>query len=418
MSLMQRIKQPLGTGAPDGIATAADMARINQHCNPPLSAEDVFVFPCVMASRQLRRDRNWSFGDSSLKQFAKDADAGVPYLLSHEDSHAIGGYTYAGYWDAQTGQARAAVFLKRGAKMDGGAWSDVEWTTDDEIGAIQSGLRRSVSVGPTGGSAVLTCNICNQPYYGGDCPHFFGEVYDNVVCTGVYEGCGLAELSGVYAGAIPDALIGASLEQMQKKLAASLNSPNDNAPKRAQKERSMSDQTNPAPTRMTLGARLAAMTGWNKLAASVLGAKDDTPEGIADGIKAGVSAQVEEQVQSQLAAHPLLSACTAAGITTPEQLSASLALAAAGRKYEAQINEALKAAAIRAHGEKSPEKLAAANVLPLDDKEATIAAWNELADAKLRVGEARTSNPTNTDESAKIAADHARLAPKSTKEDK
>lgn len=415
MSLIQRIKQPLGAGVPDGVATAADMARINIHANPPLQPEDVFVFPCVMASRAMRRDRNWSFGDTSLKQFAEDADAGVPYLLSHEDSHAIGGYTYAGYFDTQTGQARAAVYLVRGKKMDGGGYSEVEWTTDDEIAAIQAGLRRSVSVGPTAGSAVLYCNICKAPYYGGDCPHWIGDDYNGVVCSGMYEGCGLAELSGVYSGAIPDALIGASMESMQKKLAASVNSSpylNKNAPL-AQKEQRMSDlQT--APTRLTLGARLS---GWgSKIAASVLGAKDDTPEGISEGIKAGVTAEVEAQVAAQVATHPLLTALAGAGITTPEQLSASLSLVEAGRKYETQINDALKAAAVRAHGENSPVKLAAANVLSLEDKEATISAWNELADAKLGVGEARSSRPADTDEKAKIAADYARLAPK--KEDK
>lgn len=144
---------------------------------------------------------------STLANFAADAKAGISFLNSHKTRELPFGRSLDGQvMDSGDKQwVLADFFTLHGLNLNG-------VTTDDFIASIRGGIVSDVSVGFYGGTE--TCDICQRSFW--ECPHIPGFTYetkgaDNVVrqqlATFAIGDAHLAETSGVYDGATPDATI-------------------------------------------------------------------------------------------------------------------------------------------------------------------------------------------------------------------
>ena len=175
--------------------------------------EDAFFFEAEISSTVL--DAYYThMGDSTLRNFARDADNGVALLDSH-DGYKLGvGYSLSGRYEEEDSAGRVIVsfFIVPGLRF-GGNHSFA--SSDDYIRAIRSGVVRDVSVGFHGGRWV--CDLCKQPYFGqgSTCNHVAGWEYElerdgrlkRERCTVAILDANLSEVSLVYDGATPGAMI-------------------------------------------------------------------------------------------------------------------------------------------------------------------------------------------------------------------
>lgn len=144
--------------------------------------------------------------DSTLNNFAADAQAGVSFLNSHRHDELPIGRSLTGRMisNGSMNSVLADFFTLPGLKLN-------ELSTDEFIAGVRSGIINDVSVGFYGGK--YWCDICKQDYRSWDCPHVAGMKYDvqgsetGVIATVGVDGAHLAEVSAVYDGATPDATI-------------------------------------------------------------------------------------------------------------------------------------------------------------------------------------------------------------------
>lgn len=160
---------------------------------------------------------------SSLKNYAKDADRGVAILPGHDHSTLPYGYSLRGQFfkpndgDAESARVVAHSYTVRGLVLAGVA-------TNDVIDGMRAGLIRDVSIGFHGGEYI--CSICGRDMMRDwDCWHWPGIEYavgensydpktgkknadaETKLCTATIENAGLSEISHVYDGATPGAMI-------------------------------------------------------------------------------------------------------------------------------------------------------------------------------------------------------------------
>jgi hypothetical protein len=170
--------------------------------------------------------------ESTLRNFAAEARAGVQFLDSHNSGNLGYGRTFAGRVEtladrqpdwatdraselaieppAEYLRALIDVFTIPGLRFGGGLTFA---STDDFIRAVRAGLARDVSVGFYGGE--WRCDICGGNYRSyQECQHFAGATYAvgergdrNVLATVSIDGAHLAELSAVFDGATPGAMV-------------------------------------------------------------------------------------------------------------------------------------------------------------------------------------------------------------------
>lgn len=176
-----------------------------------------FFWPAEISSNRL----DFYFGrmgESTLKNFANDALSGVSFLDSHNSRNLGYGQSLVGTFE-NTGELMRTVahfYTVPGIKFSGG---QSYASTDDFILAVKSRLARDVSVGFYGGSSI--CDICGEDVWAIDwdnwrymCPHMPGVEYpvgdrgeSVVLATFTVEDGRLAEVSAVYDGATPGAVI-------------------------------------------------------------------------------------------------------------------------------------------------------------------------------------------------------------------
>lgn len=157
-------------------------------------------------------------GESTLRNFSQDAINGVSFLDSHNSRNLGYGQSLSGTFE-QSGEVMRTVahfYTIPGIKFSGG---QSYASTDDFILAVRSRLARDVSVGFYGGKS--TCDICGEDVWAIDwsrweymCPHMPGVEYpigdqgrEVVLATFTVEDGRLAEVSAVYDGATPGAVI-------------------------------------------------------------------------------------------------------------------------------------------------------------------------------------------------------------------
>lgn len=144
---------------------------------------------------------------STLENFAQDATDGVSFQNSHNTRELGFGRSLQGeYTGGQNARTEAAFYTVPGLKMG-------QCSTDDLILGMGTGLVRDVSVGFYGGS--IRCSVCQRDIYSYECSHWPGHTYDadgkraddGEMAVGMVHDAHLAEVSAVYDGSCPGAMI-------------------------------------------------------------------------------------------------------------------------------------------------------------------------------------------------------------------
>lgn len=177
----------------------------------PVAAERLFTWPMEISSDRLDSYYTRMDPDTTLPNYARDAEAGVAFLAGHNTRALPFGYTYAGAVqgaDAGVVRVRAEAYTVRGLAL-----GDVR--TDDFIAGVEAQLVRDVSVGFLPGR--VDCSICQRDWLTDwSCPHWPGLTYEvkgddgvlrQQLCWGLVVDGRLVEVSAVYAGATPGAAI-------------------------------------------------------------------------------------------------------------------------------------------------------------------------------------------------------------------
>jgi hypothetical protein len=150
--------------------------------------------------------------ETSLRNYAADAQAGISVLNSHLSRQLGFGRSISGEYIGPGGNGVARVlsdfYTVPGINLNG-------VNTDDLILGIRSGLVKDVSIGFYGGT--WRCSVCGLDLWDWDCSHVPGMSYtpldkqgnptEPVLCVGWVEDARLAEYSLVYDGATPGAAV-------------------------------------------------------------------------------------------------------------------------------------------------------------------------------------------------------------------
>lgn len=172
---------------------------------------DAFVFPAEISSDRL----DFFFthmAESSLRNYATATASGVSLLDSHNSRNLGFGQSLAGVFEVEGDVSRVVsdFYTIPGIRFGGGLTYE---STDDFIKAVKARLIRDISIGWYGGEMI--CDICGNSFSDwGNCSHWPGEKYavgdkgeKTVVATFAVEDAHLAEVSVVYDGATPGAMI-------------------------------------------------------------------------------------------------------------------------------------------------------------------------------------------------------------------
>lgn len=194
------------------------MVRANQPALTDVPDEDIFTFTAEISNSQL--DSYFTkMAASSLKNYAKDAQAGIAFLNSHRHGELPLGYSLNATYeegaadDENFPRVMADFYTVRNLNITG-------LDTNQFINGVQFGIVRDVSIGFSRGEYV--CSVCGGDMWDWDCPHIPGvmyEVIDNpeadpdsqetrdVLCFAWIEDARLSEVSAVFDGATPNAMI-------------------------------------------------------------------------------------------------------------------------------------------------------------------------------------------------------------------
>ncbi len=182
-----------------------------------LNPADLFFFPAEISNQNL--DSYYTkMAESSLRNYAEDATNGVAFQNSHKSRELGIGYVINGeYVDNGSKKVLADIYSVRGLKLN----ADLD--TDNFIKGVQTGMIRDVSIGFRGGPDYKeSCNLCGNQYWSYECRHVAGMMYEmaddpNADPTGQdtneqlafvwIENARLSEVSAVYDGSTPDAMI-------------------------------------------------------------------------------------------------------------------------------------------------------------------------------------------------------------------
>jgi hypothetical protein len=183
---------------------------------PGITAEELFTFSGEISNQSVD---SWDtcMAESSLKNYAEDAQTGVAFMNSHKHGTLPVGYSVAGQYVAGDNPSVLADFYTvRNLDMSG-------MNTDSFIKGVNANLVRDLSIGFKEGPGFLySCNICGLSMWDWDCRHIPGMEYDvvtnpeadpsmqvttQVLCFAWVENARLSEVSAVFDGATPGAMI-------------------------------------------------------------------------------------------------------------------------------------------------------------------------------------------------------------------
>lgn len=147
---------------------------------------------------------------SSLRNYAAEAQEGVSYLYSHDNAeivgHSMGGRFVGGQGDG-VAHVDADFYAIPGLQLG-------TVSSDQVIRGIDTKVLRYVSIGFYGGEWI--CSICGNDIWDFEnCRHYPGYTFKvqadgdtkEVLCTADVENAHLAEVSSVYKGSTPGAII-------------------------------------------------------------------------------------------------------------------------------------------------------------------------------------------------------------------
>lgn len=213
------------------------MKLINANTKEPLKQEDVYIHYAEAANDNFLDDRYMFMHETTLRNIAKAASAGIAFM----NSHATGGLsspaelpygrTFAGRYEeviqSDGSVRRRALFgfyMLRGVQPNGANGP----STDDLDAAIKGGTLFDVSVGLYGGQAV--CDVCGEDLES-ECGHIPGTTHgmedgeiEAQIARGVpegrasytYVGGKCHEVSAVYEGAVPGAGFTKALQNLRR----------------------------------------------------------------------------------------------------------------------------------------------------------------------------------------------------------
>ncbi len=165
--------------------TESDLALINKQALVPLKAEDVYVFCVNACDDQVDRDFE-AFSVQTLNDLT-ELFPGRTVIMDHRWSSSN---QVARVFDASVAADQDVHRLRLRCYMIRNS------STQPVIDAINAGILREVSVGVSVKTAK--CSLCGKDYYGGECLHIAGKVYNGTRAHVILDGAADAyELSFV-----------------------------------------------------------------------------------------------------------------------------------------------------------------------------------------------------------------------------
>lgn len=175
------------------------LARLNERTGLP--SDGLYLWRAEISNSLL--DSHFTrMSESTLRNYAADAQAGVAFLKGHDWRALPIGYSLDAAYEDGDGKKRvvADFYTVRGLSE-----------TDDLIRRMEAHILRDVSVGFHGGE--MTCDLCSRGFW--DCPHIPGLRYEikegdtirTELATFTIEDARLSEVSGVFDGSTPGAMI-------------------------------------------------------------------------------------------------------------------------------------------------------------------------------------------------------------------
>lgn len=389
----------VGQGATSSVGTIpasdeAALTRINALRGDgaePLTLDDVWIHPAEAANSSFIADRYASLSTSTLKNIAKDAQAGFAFMNSHRTgdlshpSELPYGRTIAGrYEKMEDGSERSLImFYMLRAQFPNGQMGP---STDALHAGIDGGTIFDVSVGLYGGSYI--CDVCGGDMSDWDeCDHVPGTDYNmsdeemeaqkargipDGFASYTYTNAHCGETSAVYDGAVTGAGFRKALQaQKAGKLSARHLSQARNAYANllSKGDLSVDQRIMGAITAGfnqiidAMGMRHGGKHGPKPGVQTKLqhDGEDDTPAQETDPETENAEQNEEEQPApaeaseteapaSEALSHPVLAAALALGIDTAEKLSAVSLQAADGRVYLSDQRTLAKKLAVVAFG--------------------------------------------------------------------
>lgn len=163
--------------------------------------EEIFTFRAEI-SNDLLDSHFTHMAESTLTNYNEDANTGVAFLRGHNWRELPIGYSMESLLEDVAGRKRVVTdfYTVRGLP-----------DTNDLIHRLNARLVRDVSVGFGGGT--MRCDICSNDFW--ECRHWPGLKYEvkdgdvmrDVVATFTIEDARLSEVSGVFDGSTPQAMI-------------------------------------------------------------------------------------------------------------------------------------------------------------------------------------------------------------------
>jgi hypothetical protein len=192
-----------------GVPTEEQLAKINKLAKRTFSAEEVFVFSGKSAGDMIIENRFIQLSKELLETFIMNAKEGVSWLLNHSwaswsEPVTIFGRTFDGRLEQSNAKDETVAmfldkYIPRSETLKNGR------SANSVIEDIENGVLFDTSIG--WGSSKMVCSICNMDYYGGECNHLRGRIYEDAdgnrkLCYIVAKNPGyLMEESGVFDGA-------------------------------------------------------------------------------------------------------------------------------------------------------------------------------------------------------------------------
>ena len=192
-----------------GVPTDEQLAKINKLSPKTFSAEEVFVFTGISAGDMIIENRYIQLSRELLETFVKNAKEGVSWLLNHSWSSwsepvTIYGRTFDGRLEPSNANGETVAmfldkYIPRSDTLKNGR------SANSIIEDIENGVLFDTSIG--WGSSKMVCSVCNMDYYGGECNHLRGRMYEDAdgnrkLCYIIAKNPGyLMEESGVFDGA-------------------------------------------------------------------------------------------------------------------------------------------------------------------------------------------------------------------------
>lgn len=166
------------------------------------TGQDNLFFWDAEISNDLLDSHYTHMSEKTLTNYAEDANRGVAFLRGHDWKSLPVGYSLSAVYEGEGSRKRvmAGFYTVRGLQE-----------TDDLIARMTTGLLRDVSVGFHGGRMI--CDICGADFW--DCRHFPGLKYEEkegdtvrtTLSTFEIDDAHLSEVSGVFDGSTPEAMI-------------------------------------------------------------------------------------------------------------------------------------------------------------------------------------------------------------------